>query len=149
MGQIVLSDVTVTLGSVTIGTNCVKSVTLNFTPDMLDNTGMGHTAKSRTKGLDDWSADVEIYQDYADDGLDEDLWTLMAAGTPFSFTVKPTSAAISAINPYYCTGTSGALTSGAILESYSPIAAGSVGELGVAKLKILACGISLTRDVTA
>ena len=148
MAQIVLTDVTVTLGSVTIGSNAVKSVTISFTPDMLDNTGMGHTAKSRKKGLDDWSMDIEIFQDYADDGLDEDLWTLMSVGTPFSVSVKPTSAAISATNPYYCTGTSGALTDGGILESYSPIAAGSVGELGVATLRILACGITLTRDIT-
>jgi hypothetical protein len=142
MAQIVLTDVTVSLGSITIGTNAVKSVTINYTPEVLDNTGMGHGAKSRKVGLPDWSIDIEIFQDYADDALDEDLWAIIAGtGDVGAISIKPTSSAISAANPAY-TSTAG------FLESYSPIAAGAVGELGLARLRILSMGADLDRDIT-
>jgi len=142
MGQIVLTDVAVTLGSITIPANGVKSVMINFNPEMKDNTGMGMTAKCRKKGLEDWSIDIEIFQDFVDDGLDEDLWTLVKAGTTVgAIAIKPTSAAIGAGNPSY-------ESIAGIIESYAPIAAGSVGELGTVKLKILAMGAELTREIT-
>lgn len=142
MPQIILTNCLVTLGTVTIPANGVKSVTINFTPEIKDNTGMGMTAKSRKKGLDDWSMDIEIFQDYVGAGLDEDLWTLIAAGTTVGIVaVQPTSGAKSASNPSY-ESTAG------FIESYSPIAAGTVGELGVAGLRILAMGATLTRDIT-
>lgn len=142
MGQIVLTDCVVTLGTVTIPANGIKSVTINFTPEMKDNTGMGMTAKSRKKGLDDWSMDIEIFQDFVAAGLDEDLWTLLAAGTTVgAIAVHPITGVKAEGNPYY-ESTAG------IIESYSPIAAGAVGDLATVKLKILAMGATLTRDVT-
>lgn len=140
MAQIILSDVLVTLGSITLGTNGVKSVTISFNPDMKDNTGMGMTAKSRKKGLDDWSMDIEIFQDFITAGLDDDLWALVAAGTTVgAIVVRPVSGtAIGVSNPEY-------RSTAGIIESYAPVSAGEVGELGVAKLKILAMGATLTR----
>lgn len=143
MGQIVLTDVVVTMGSVTIAANAVKSVTINFTPEMKDNTGMQMTAKSRKKGLDDWSMDIELFQTYVDAELDATIWALMAAGTTVgAIAVHPITGAKASGNPYY-ESTAG------IIESYAPIAAGAVGELAVAKLRILAMGATLTRDATA
>jgi hypothetical protein len=131
------------LGSVTIAANAIKSATINFTPDMLDNTGMQHTAKSRKKGLDDWSLDIELYQEYAASGLDEDLWTLMLAGTTVgAIAIHPITGAKAEGNPYY-ESTAG------IIESYAPIAAGAVGDLATVKLRILAMGATMSRDVTA
>jgi len=149
MAQIVLTDVLVSIASIAAAPNgfakgAVKSVTINYSPDMLDNTGMGHTAKSRKKGLDDWSLDIEIYQDFIDSGLDDVIWALMTAGTTVgAIAIRPTGAgdnvpAIGVNNPAYGS------TAG-IIESYAPIAAGTVGEMGVAKLRILAMGAELTR----
>jgi hypothetical protein len=149
MAQIVLTDVLVSIAAIAAAPNgfaagAVKSVTLNYTPDMLENTGMGHTAKSRKKGLDDWSMDIEIYQDYTNAAFDDLVWALVLAGTTVgAIAIRPTGAgdnvpAVGADNPSYGS------TAG-IIESYSPIAAGSVGELGVMKLRILAMGVALTR----
>jgi hypothetical protein len=140
MAQIVLTDVSVVIGSITIGTNGVKSVTIDDHPEMKDNTGMGMTAKSRKRGLDDWSIDVEIFQSYADTELDSDLWTLFAAGTTVgAIAIMPAvTGGIGTGNPAY-------KSTAGIIESYAPIAAGSVGELGVAKLKIVSMGALLTR----
>ena len=141
MAQIVLTDVDVTLGTITIGANAVKSVTINYTPEVKDNTGMGHTAKSRKVGLQDWSMDIEIFNDYADDQLDEDLWAIVNETCDVgAIAIKPTSEAVGAGNPSY-ESTAG------YLENYSPIAAGAVGDQAIAKIRILAMGAELTREV--
>ena len=141
MAQIVLTSVTVVLGTISIGTNCIKSVTINYTPDVLDNTGMGMTAKSRKIGIPDWSIDIELFQEYATTLLDADLWAIISGtGDVGAIDIAPDGVAVGPDHPHYHS------TAG-FLESYSPLAAGSVGELGVAKLRILAMGATLTRAV--
>jgi hypothetical protein len=142
MAQIILSNVSVSLGDITIGANAVKSVTINYTPEEKDNTGMGHTAKSRKMGLEDWSIDIEIFQEYATGLLDADLYAIIKAGGDVgAIDIGPTGVAADADNPHY-ESTAG------YLGSYSPVVAGSVGELGVAKLHIVAMGAELTREVS-
>lgn len=149
MAQIVLTDVLVSIAAIYAAPNgfaagAVKSVTINYTPAMLDNTGMGHGAKSRKKGLDDWSIDIEIYQDYVNAAVDNLIWDLMTAGTTVgAIAIRPTGAgdnvpAIGVDNPAYG-------SAAGIIESYAPIAAAAVGDLGVAKLRILSMGSALTR----
>lgn len=142
MGQIVLTDVVVSIGTITIGTNGVKSVTINDTPEMKDNTGMGMTAKSRKRGLDDWSIDIEIFQDYLTGAIDEDLWTLFVAGTTVgAIAIQPITGTVSANLPSY-------RSTAGIIQDYSPINAAAVGDLAIAKVKIVAMGAALTRSVT-
>jgi hypothetical protein len=114
-----------------------KSVTINRNPDMLDNTRYGHTGKSRKKGLDDWSFDIELLDDFTDEAVDEDLWLLFDAGTSFTIVWRPTAAVIGAGNPSY-TGTG-------IIESY-PLG-GAVGDLATKKFRVIACGTALVRAV--
>jgi hypothetical protein len=141
MGQIVLSNVTATIGAITIGTNCIKSVTINFTPAVLDNTGMGHTAKSRKIGLQDWSIDIEIYQDYLTTNLDADLWGIINVdGSVGAIDIAPDGVAVGPDHPHY-------KSTAGFLESYSPLVAGAVGDLGIAKLRILSMGALLSRAV--
>jgi len=137
----ILSNVTVVLGSITIPANGVKSVAVNYNPEVKDNTGMGHTAKSRKVGLQDWSLDIEIFQDYADDQLDEDLYAILAGDCDVgAIDIGPTGEAAAASHPHY-ESTAG------YLDGYSPVAAGAVGDLAVAKIKILAMGAELTREI--
>lgn len=141
MAQILLSDVSVTIGTVTIPANGVKSVKVNDLTPTLDNSGMGHTAKSRRMGFPDWSMEIEIYQDFADDGLDEDLWTIRAAGgSAGAVAVLPASGGVSATNPSY-------ESTASFLEDYTPIDAPEVGALGVVKIKLSAKGALLERHV--
>lgn len=51
MGQIILSNVMLLVGKYNMSGK-MNTIALNDAPDMLDNTTMGHTAKSRKKGLD-------------------------------------------------------------------------------------------------
>jgi hypothetical protein len=118
-----------------ISTKC-KSVTLNRNPDMLDDTCYGDTGKSRKKGLDDWSFDIELLDDFADSAIDDDLWTIFDAGTPVVVIWKPVNTTTSSANPrYYGTG---------IIESY-PLG-GAVGTLAAKKFRIIACGTLLARS---
>ena len=137
MATIVLTNAYVKLGT-TPGdvSSYVKTVTLNYSAEMLDDTAMGDTTKSRKGGLKDWSVDLDLYQDYADDQIDEDIFALV--GTTFEVQVAANGGTPSADNPVY-TGTG-------ILESFPPIG-GTVGEMEMTRIRILAAG-TLVRDIT-
>lgn len=115
----------------------VKSVSVNYSAEMLDETVMGNTTRTNLGGLKNWSIDVEFKQDFgATPAPDVDLFSLV--GTTFPVVVRPVKGtAMGATNPEY-RGTG-------ILESYNPIG-GSVGELAMAPITIQSAG-TLTREV--
>lgn len=134
MAQTVITDAVVTLNGNTISSH-VTSVTINYNADMLEDTAMGDDTHSRLGGLKDWSMDIEIQQDYADNDIDEILFGLV--GTTFTVTVKPASGSPSAGNPLY-SGT-------AILPGYTPIN-GKVGDLAMTSISLQSAG-TLSRAV--
>jgi hypothetical protein len=97
-----------------------KTITLTYSAEALDKTAMTNETRTRTGGLKDWTLDVEWYQDYADNHLDETLFN--AIGTGVALVVRPTTAAAAATNPQY-SGTG-------LLESYNPVA-GEVGTMAM------------------
>jgi len=137
MAETVYTNCYLSLNAVDISA-LIKSISINRNPDMKDNTRMGHTGKSRKKGLDDWSFDIELLDDFTDDAVDEDLWTLFDAGTTFVIIWKPVNTTTGAGNPrYYGTG---------IIESF-PLG-GAVGDLATKKIRVVAAGTALTRAIT-
>lgn len=130
--ELVLTDCSLVCNSVNLSA-WVRSITLQYNADAVENTAMGDTSHTRLGGLKDWSVSVEFNQDYAAAAVDATLFPLV--GSTFTFEGKPTSAAASATNPKF-TGT-------ALLESYQPIN-GSVGELNTASINLVAAG-ALTR----
>ncbi len=114
----------------------VKSITLNYSAEMLDETGMGDTTRVNKGGLKNWSVDVEFIQDFgATPAPDIDLFSLV--GSTAAMVIRPVKGtAIGATNPEY-RGTG-------ILESYAPIGQG-VGELAMAPITIQSAG-TLTRN---
>jgi len=58
MGQIILSNCKLWVGAHDMSGK-LNAIALNDAPDMLDNTAFGHTAKSRKKGLEVVTADLE------------------------------------------------------------------------------------------
>lgn len=62
---------------------------------------------------------VGFKQDYADDGLDEVMWTAFLTATPVTFEVRATSAAVGVSNPKY--------TGSVLIKEWSPVS-GSVGD---------------------
>ena len=129
MATFVYTDASVVVNSVDLSDH-VKSCTLNYEAEMLDDTVMGDTTRSNIAGLLNWSIDVEFLQDFASAKVDATLFTLVGAAA-FTVTVKPTSASVSATNP--------SLSGSAVLESYPPMS-GSVGDLETASATFRSAG---------
>lgn len=128
MTELVLTDASVVCNSVDLS-NRVRSITLNYNADAVENTAMGDTTHTRLGGLKDWSVSIEFNQDYAAGSVDATLFPLV--GSVFTFTGKPASGAVSATNPSF----SGSV----LLESYQPIN-GSVGDLNTVSVNMVAAG---------
>jgi len=128
MATLVLIDASVVINSVDLSDH-VRSVTINYSADMVEDTNMGDDTHTMLGGLKNWSMDIEFAQDYAAGEVDATLFALV--GTSFTIDVKPTSGAVAATNPKY-TGTG-------ILESYNPVS-GSVGDLATASVAVQAAG---------
>lgn len=96
----------------------VRSVTVEYSAELQDDTVMGDDTRSMIGGLKDWSVTAEVL---ADEAANEPNAVLFAdVGTTATILVRPTSSAVSTTNPNY-TGT-------AILESYQPVQ-GTVGDM--------------------
>lgn len=129
MATLVLTDAFVSFASVDLSDH-VRQVTLNYSAEMLDDTAMGDTTRSRKGGLKDWNASVEFYADEASAKVQATLFPKV--GTTGTLIVRPVNTGgVSATNPNY-TGTG-------ILESLPPVT-GAVGDLQMAPASILAAG---------
>lgn len=108
----------------------VKSVTLTYNAELLDDTAMGDDTRSRKGGLKDWSASIEFYADEASSSIVQTLFP--DVGTTATLIVRPDkSDGLGATNPNY-TGTG-------ILQDI-PVVTGTVGDLQMAPVNILAAG---------
>lgn len=117
----------------------VRSITLNYEAEMLDDTVMGTSGtRSNRPGLKNWSIDAELLQDYAAGAVDATLFPLVGAAA-FAIEMRPTSAAASATNPKY--------TGNAVLETYPPLS-GEVGALATVSASFRSgAGSTLTRAI--
>ena len=129
MATFVYTDASVVVNSVDLSDH-VKSCTLNYEAEMLDDTVMGDTTRSNIAGLLNWSIDVEFLHDFAAAKVDATLFSLIGAAA-FTVTVKPTSGSVSATNPSF--------SGSAVLESYPPMS-GSVGDLETASATFRSAG---------
>lgn len=132
MATVVLNDASVTIGGTDLSDH-VRSVTIDYSADAVEDTNMGDDTHIRKGGLKDWSISIEFAQDYAASSVDATLFS--SVGSTVAFVGKPTSGAVSSTNPSY-SGT-------ALLESYQPLN-GSIGELSTASVSMPAAG-DLTR----
>jgi len=129
MATFVYTDASVVVNSVDLSDH-VKSCTLNYEAEMLDDTVMGDTTRSNIAGLLNWSIDVEFLQDFASAKVDATLFTLVGAAA-FTVVLKPTSGSVSATNPSF--------TGSAVLESYPPMT-GGVGDLETVSVTFRSAG---------
>lgn len=121
-------------GSGTWSTNVITGATITYEAELLDKTVMQSSFRKRVAGLRNWSATIELLQDYTDAKISEKLFNMVGSSGLY-ITVRPTSAAIAAGNPRF--------HGKVCLESYTPIA-GAVGELAAASITLQGNG-SLTR----
>lgn len=137
MAEQIFTDAYVSINSVDLSDH-VKSVSLEYSAEMHDNTAMGDTTRSKIAGFKNWSVTVEFMQDYASGAVDATLFPRVG-DVAFPIAVRPVKgSAISATNPEY--------QGNAVLEKYEPMKA-SIGELGMVSVTFQSAS-TLTRDVT-
>ena len=126
-------------------TRSVKSVELSRVFDMLDDTVMGETARSRKAGLEDVTATIEFVQTFAvspsgkQKNVDEilsNIADISQSGQSVKVTIKPSTAPVSTSNPLY--------EFSAVLESHTPMS-GAVGEILMTSVPFRSAGGSLAR----
>lgn len=119
MATLMYSDASFTVNAVDLS-NHVRSLTLNYEAEMLDDTVMGTSGtRSNRPGLKNWNIECTFLQDFAAGSVDATLFPLIGA-TAFPIILRHLSTVVSASNPQY--------TGNAILESYPPIS-GDVGAM--------------------
>lgn len=110
----------------------VKSIAMNLSSNMLDNTTMGATAIARIAGLKDGDMQVTPNQDLTSVAtIDGTLWGLYNANVDTSAELRPINACSSANNPIY--------SGNFLLEKYTPMS-GNVGTLLMAPFTLKATG---------
>jgi hypothetical protein len=96
----------------------VRSVTINYSAEMLDITEMSNTTRINLAGLLDWSMDITFLHDWAASQTVQTLWGYVGAAA-FGIQVQPDSGAVSTSNPEYY--------GDCVLETANPMD-GAVGE---------------------
>lgn len=127
-----LSNASVLLGTDDIS-SFVKSVTIDQGQEELDQTAMGSGARINYPGLATWSMEVEVFNNFASDSIDDIVSAKM--GTTFTVSVKPTATAGDADNPEW-SGTT-------FISAYNPVQ-GTVGDLAMSRITLSPAG-ALTR----
>lgn len=117
MATLVLTDAFVSLGGNDVSDH-VKEISIEYSADEVEDSNMGDSTHLFKGGLKNWTATLQLAQDYADGELDGILFPLI--GTEVAFVGRPASGAKSVNNPEY--------TATGLLVNYAPLA-GSVGEL--------------------
>jgi hypothetical protein len=116
-------DASVTVGGVNLSTY-IRSVTIDSSQNMTDDTAMGDAFTSNAAGLASWSITLEMLQDYAATKVDATMAGCLGIGvTPKVLVIKASSGSVGNDNPSY--------TGSGVLESYNPVA-GSVGDQAMA-----------------
>jgi len=114
----------------------MKSLSLNYSADEVDNTHMGDLTHLMIGGLKNWSIDLELSQDFAAGQIDSIIFPLV--GTLIEVIIRPTTGAVSATNPNY--------KGQALLTTYNPFA-GNVGDLAGTTINLKAAG-TLARETS-
>lgn len=139
MATLVWDDAYVAFNSTAL--SGVRSVTLTYQTETVDDTVMGADTKSNLPALKNWSASVTFAQDFNGATIDSQLNGLM--GSRFAVEFRPTTSAVSTQNPKY--------TSYGIITDYG-IFGGSVGEFAEASVSLVpaksSTGGATTADLT-
>ncbi|MDP3939933.1 MAG: hypothetical protein Q8R92_17585 [Deltaproteobacteria bacterium] len=112
----------------------VRSITIEYSAEEVEVTGMQELVKKRLPGLKDFTITVELADDFADDDVNDNLFAMIGAASAVSAVIFPTSAGVGASNPSF--------TGNVRLFSYPFL--GAVGELATTSVTFMGDG-TLTR----
>lgn len=132
MATHVLDDVFVSVNAVDLSDH-LKSSTLTYEGEAIDQTAMGDSTRKHIGGLKNWNLELMFYQDYAGSSVDATLFPLV--NTTTAIIVRPVATGgVSATNPNF-TGTG-------LVQAYPPI----TGEIGSSHE--VTCSIVAASDLT-
>lgn len=100
--------------------NYCHEVHIETSRDEQDVTGYQAVNKETIAGLGDATITLQVFQDFSPAAIDALFWPLSNSDTPFTVSVKPHVAAVSATNPLY--------SMQSLLFGYNPIDSGGPGE---------------------
>lgn len=129
MAKKVLTDAFVSIDSNDIS-EFVRSVTLNYNADEVEETTMGDDTHAFLGGLKNWSMDIEAANDMAASQIDSILFPLV--GTQVPVAIRATTDAVGTGNPSY--GGTG------MIAQYSPFPGNSVGDLHTGSVRVVSAG---------
>lgn len=132
MAKVVFTNAHISVGGNDISDH-IRSVTLNYSAEEVEDTTMGDDTRTALGGLKNWSLDLEAANDFAASSVDSLMFPLV--GTQVAIIFRPDAGAVSTSNPEY-TGTG-------MLATYNPVG-NSVGDLATAPINIVSAG-SLSR----
>ena len=138
MTKLVLTNASVVLGGNDISSS-VSSVTINYGVDTQDGTAMGDTTKGMLPSLKTYSLELELFNDYTDNAIDELLFAMIGDAAGTTWAVKPKNTTVSANNPLY---------SGTGVVTGSQPVTGGVGDVAKTKVSLVPfAGTAMTRAV--
>lgn len=136
MATLVFKRAMLQIGTVNLSA-FIRSLTLNYSAESLDETQHGDDTRIRKGGLKDWSVDVEFTQDFVSGGVDGTLFGIL--GCQSCVEIRPEHICSTGINPRF-QGT-------AMLETYPPMG-GAVGDLLMATVRFVSAS-DLSRNTAA
>lgn len=123
MAAMVLTAAYLAVNSVNISGYCSK-VEITTNVEKKDVTTFADSGwKKLLGGLKSGQVAVTLINDMLDDDLDEDMYTLFAAGVPVTFEFRSSNAAVGVSNPKY--------TGKILIDQWKPIS-GGVGDVNMA-----------------
>ena len=136
MATMVLTDGFISIGGVDLSDH-MKSGSMNYEAEALDQTAMGADTRLNVGGLKNWSVEATFYQDYAAGETDATIFSKVGTATAIIVRSVATGG-VGATNPNF-TGTG-------LVQSYTPVT-GEVGSSHEVTVSIVAAG-TLSRATT-
>jgi hypothetical protein len=123
MAKVVLTNPRVTLDGILLSDH-ITSLTIFTNYDLVEVTQIGDIAKKMVAGLEDNSVSFEFQQDFAPSEVEDVIWPNRGLRIPCR--IRPTSDAISAVNPEY--------RFEVLVSQWSPLS-GGVGDLATTQVQ--------------
>lgn len=135
MAKEILIDCKIVINSVDVS-NYVNSVEIDGDAEVKDSTGFGDGTRTYAVGYKNWSLKLNFMHDYADNGMNEQLYAWW--GTSQAIEITKADATVSATNPKF---------SGTGIFQSVPLFNASVGEISGGSITVQGSGV-LTRSVS-
>lgn len=135
MAATILTDAKIDIAGTDLGNLCT-SCEITYSAETRETTGFGDGARTYAIGFKNWSVTLNVFDDFADNALNELLFGWV--GTSVAFKARKADATISATNPEF---------QGTVLVTQAAVFRASVGEVAGGSITLQGTG-TLTRAVS-